>query len=620
MKLSKTKVLSIFLIVFFIGVIFVHVGLTEDMKNMIIGDIIDETNERKQESYFSVNPPKESWNVSFGGSSYDEGYAIQQTSDNGFIITGGTLSFGAGNWDVWLIKTDVNGNEECNTTYGKSGYDKGHSIQQTEEGGYIIGGHTTSYGKGSFDFWLIKTDANGNEEWNRTFGGGNEDRGYSVGQTIDGGYFISGSTASFGAGNLDSYLVKTDANGNEEWNSTFGGSLCDKCLSGQQTTDDGYILTGCTNSFDEDYTGVDVWLIKTDVNGNEEWNITFGGTGVENKFDIAYDVQQTLDGGYILAAETRTVYVSQMDVLLIKTNANGEEEWNRTYGEIYFDSSRSVQQTLDGGYIITGNKEILIGTELNPDLWLIKTDGEGYEEWNNLYGFEEGSGDWGYAVIQTDDGGCIVAGITMPDPYPMRRSQSTCSEKYEGTDLWLIKIGDDGNHTFHIGGLMENWNFISLPVNESINKTRITVYYAGANYSWNDAVSNGYMSDFLFGWNRNSQSYTFTNTLVPGYGYWVYAYNPCDLWVENITINTDNHITELKKNWNVMSVPVNENVSKNDILVNDETWNTAVSNGLISDYLFGWDRMAQSYTFSSTLEPGHAYWLYAYQECQLTKS
>jgi len=352
-------------------------------------------------SSIELNNGRNGWNHTFGGVSYDEGYSVQQTSDDGYIIAGATLSFGAGNWDIWLIKTGSNGNKEWNSTFGGINYDRGFSVQQTNDGGYIITGYTDSYGAGDSDVWLIKTDSSGNEEWNSTFGGSSGDWGYSVQQTNDGGYIITGYTDSYGAGNWDVWLIKTDSSGNEEWNRVFGGINYDRGFSVQQTNDGGYIIIGYTVSYDADDTGCDIWLIKTDSNGNKEWHQTFGGSGTPNKFDMGYSVQQTNDGGYIIIGDTEIYYVAKSNIWLIKTDSSGNEEWNRVFGGSASDRGRSVQQTSDGGYIITGWATSY--SVVDPDVWLIKTDSSGNEEWNYTYGFGENSGDWGYSVQQTND-------------------------------------------------------------------------------------------------------------------------------------------------------------------------------------------------------------------------
>jgi hypothetical protein len=175
---------------------------------------------------------------------------------------------------------------------GGTGSDGGNSVQQTTDNGYIIIGTTNSFGAGSFDIYLIKTDADGNILWTKTYGGTNNDYGNSVYQTTDGGYIMTGLTYSFGVMNSDVYLIKTDANGNLLWTKTYGGAGDDRANAVQQTPDGGYIVSGWTNSFGA--IGQDIYLIKTDSNGNPVWTKTLGGGGN----DVATSLQQSLDAGY----------------------------------------------------------------------------------------------------------------------------------------------------------------------------------------------------------------------------------------------------------------------------------------------------------------------------------
>jgi len=178
-----------------------------------------------------------------------------------------------------------------------------------------------------------------------------------------------------------------------------------------------------------------------------------------------------------------------------------------------------------------------------------------------------------------------------------------------------------GPQSIHITNMQNNWNFISLPFNQSVNKADVIVNNAGINYTWSDAVSNGYISDYIFGWNRVTQGYGFADTFEPGYGYWIYAYGISGLWAENISVTTDVFITSVKENWNIIGAPDLENIDKTDIIVKysgtDYSWSDAVSNGYISDFIFGWNRTTQGYEFSDTLENGFSYWMYAYFDCIL---
>ena len=371
------------------------------------------------------------WETNFGGEGDEEGFSVQQTTDGGYIIGGCTSSYGNGSYDVYLLKTDGSGNEQWSQTFGGIEDDRGWSIQQTTDGGYIITGVTNFWGaNGSSDVYLIKTDGNGNEQWSQTFGGTNSDAGNSVQQTIDGGYIISGRTRSYvngSNGDVDVYLIKTDGNGNELWFQTYGGTEGDYGASVQQTSDEGYIITGYTRSYGNG-NGYDVYLIKTDGGGNEQWSQTFGGI----EHDLGLSVQQTTDGGYIITGYTRSYGNGYDDVYLIKTDSYGNQQWSQTYGGVDNERGESVQQTTDGGYIITGYTQSYVnGIDNQRDVYLIKTDSSGNEQWSQTFGGTYS--DTGNSVQQTTDGGFIITGYTV--------SPGTSK------NLYLIKTNEWGNIT-----------------------------------------------------------------------------------------------------------------------------------------------------------------------------
>jgi len=206
--------------------------------------------------------------VTFGGNGPDLAVSLQETSDGGFILAGNTRSFGAGDYDVYLVKTDVSGNHIWSQTFGGSALDEAHSVQETLDGGFILAGISNSFGAGDYDGYLVKTDASGNEIWSQTFGGNNEDNINSVGETSDGSLILAGGTRSFGVapGYSNMYLVKTDASGNEIWSQTFGGSDDDHIESFEETSDGGFILVGRTYSYGAG--SGDMYLVKTDSQGN----------------------------------------------------------------------------------------------------------------------------------------------------------------------------------------------------------------------------------------------------------------------------------------------------------------------------------------------------------------
>jgi hypothetical protein len=355
---------------------------------------------------FSVNsiaqPPNILWTQTYGGSSWDEAYNGQLTTDGGYILVGGTHSFGAGNSDVYLVKTNASGDTLWTSTYGGVGSDYGLSVYQTLDGGYILTGATDSFGAGGDDVYVVKTDASGNATWTQTYGGSSGDYGWSVRQTLDGGYIIAAQTASFGAGMADFYLVKTDASGNISWARTYGGSSGDWPYCVQQTQDGGYIVTGETESFGAGNN--DIYLIKTDASGDTAWTRTFGGI----YYEIGWCVQQVQDGGYVIVGDTYSFGSGSYDLYLIKTNANGNASWTQTFGGGLSDYGYWVEQLPDGGYILTGiTGSFGAGAH---DGYIVRTDSYGNELWTQTVGGTETENT--FNVQQTPDGGYFVGGYT----------------------------------------------------------------------------------------------------------------------------------------------------------------------------------------------------------------
>ena len=175
-------------------------------------------------AYFGKVQAAKMWTQTHGGTDDEYGYSVVETDDGGYTIAGETFSFGAGSSDVWLIRINATGNAQWNQTYGGPSLDNGLSVVETSDGGYMVAGYTASFGAGGADVWLIKTNATGNAQWNQTYGGPNNDVGWSVVETSDGGYAIAGRTDSYGAGGRDFWLVKTNATGTAQWNQTYGGS------------------------------------------------------------------------------------------------------------------------------------------------------------------------------------------------------------------------------------------------------------------------------------------------------------------------------------------------------------------------------------------------------------
>ena len=343
------------------------------------------------------------WTNTYGGSDTDIGYDGQQTNDGGYIITGQTYSFGSLQGDVWLIKTDSLGDSLWSKTFDDNIVgNSGKSVQQTTDGGYIIAGN-----KGNFsnaNGWLIKTDSQGDTMWTKI----QEDGAFhSVQQTSDGGYIVTGThTAKL-------FLARVNSSGAFVWSKTYNLSPYGHCGYSVQQTADGYIIVGYAGIYHFTGQQSDLYLVKTDVMGNLVWEKTYGGSG-QGQDDWGKSVQQTTDGGYIITGYTKS-FGGYGQVWLLKTDNQGDTLWTKTFGGNKDDGGLSVQQTIDGGYIVSGFKEsetigqwIMLGSGQSGDLWVIKTDSVGDTLWTKTYGGT--GGDRGYFVQQTSDNGYVVGG------------------------------------------------------------------------------------------------------------------------------------------------------------------------------------------------------------------
>jgi len=288
------------------------------------------------------------WFKHYGGTNEDIAYSIQQTSDGGYIVAGDTSSFTYGNKDVAIYKLDSNGNKQWFKHYGGINDDGAQYIQQTSDDGYIVAGNTASYTYGDYDFAVYKLDSSGNKVWFKHYGGTDGDFGRSIQQTTDGSYIVAGEIYSDTFGGADFGIYKLDSSGNQVWFKHYGGTQNDLAYSIQQTTDGGYIVTGVTKSYT--YGNSDFAIYKLDSNGNKQWFRHYGGT----QNDLAYSIQQTSDGGYILAGVTESYTYGNKDFAIYRLNSSGNKAWFRHYGGPGIDHGWFIQQTTDGGYIVAG--------------------------------------------------------------------------------------------------------------------------------------------------------------------------------------------------------------------------------------------------------------------------
>ncbi len=341
--------------------------------------------------------------IAIGGPDDDQIRKLIQTTDGGFVGVGWTRSFGQGNYDVYVVKISATGQLQWTKTIGGPNEDFGRAIIQTTDGGYAITGHTTSFGQGGHDVYVIKLSATGNLQWTRTIGGPQWDEGYDLIQTPDGGYVVVGFTSSFGQGNYDVYVAKLDSVGNLQWTRTIGGTSIDWGYSIVQTTDGGYAITGVTASFGQG--SYDGYVVKLNANGVLQWTRTIGGTA----HDWCFSLVQTTDNGYALACRTTSFGQGSMDVYIVKLNSAGGIQWTKTVGGSGNEEAHSIIQSINGGFLIAGYTSSF--GQGGYDVYIIKLDALGNLQWTRTIGGN--NDDWGLSIVQASNGGAAIGGITQ---------------------------------------------------------------------------------------------------------------------------------------------------------------------------------------------------------------
>lgn len=361
------------------------------------------------------------WTASFGGSNEDHGYSVVESVDGGFIISGWTLSFGVSGYDFLMIRTDSEGNVEWIKTHGGKGYDDAYSILKCQDDRYIIAGVTDSYGSGDRDILVIEINGEGEVLMSKTYGSECWEGAYNIIDTPDGNFLITGFIDSTGMGDCNVYVVKIDNDGNLLWENVYGKGMNSTGRYSTPALDRGYLIAGTlsqTMGMQED-----ILIIKIDSSGNQEWVNSYGGADWENVREIL-----KISDGYLVVGSTRSYGNGDYDVLLMKIDENGNELWFKTYGGTGIDMGTSLEKTDDGGIIITG-KTRSFGLE-NYDLYIIKTDNKGEVQESFSAG---GCGiETGEEIKKLYGGGYIVTGDKNENVYLARLGvESGVDEKSE---------------------------------------------------------------------------------------------------------------------------------------------------------------------------------------------
>ncbi len=434
------------------------------------------------------------WAKNYGGSNGDGGRCLAKTQDGGYILVGSSessnvdLSGNNGNLDYWVVKVNSVGDIQWQKNYGGSGRDFAYAVQTTTDNGYIIAGYSESNNgdvsgnHGTWDYWIVKINSIGLIQWQKSFGGSGEDLATCIEPTMDGGFLIGGYSSSTNGdvsgnnGASDFWIIKIDPLGNIIWQKSIGGINDDFCYSIKPTFDGGYLVAGSSNSNNgnniQNHGLSDCLIFKLNSLGNVLWNKNYGGT----RDDVAWSIKETNDGGFIFlgGSNSNDFDVSgnfnnnQFDFWVVKTNSIGQIQWQRSLGGSNNEIGQSIEIDADGGYLMVGfsssNDGNISNNHGNYDGWLLKLNNSGTLLWQKSLG---GSNQDELECIKlADDGGIVGFGRSIS-------SNGDIPNNYGYDDYWLVKLFDP---------LCD----FSTTISPEINNTTL-----GANTTFHGYVSNG---------------------------------------------------------------------------------------------------------------------------------
>lgn len=443
------------------------------------------------------------WQKCLGGTGNEDARSIIQTYDSGYLVAGftnsndGDVSSNHGSNDYWVVKLNAAGTIEWQQSLGGTDDEYAMSIVQTFDSGCIVAGYSKSIdgnvtgNHGGYDYWLVKLDAGGAIEWQKSLGGTGYDIPLSIIQTCDSGYLVGGNSSSNDGdvtgshGGTDYWIVKLNATGNIEWQKTLGGTNLDEAYAIIQTYDSGYAVAGISHSNDGDLTGnhggLDYWVVKLSSSGIIEWQKSLGGSGD----DWAYSIIQTFDSGYVVSGYSNsndgdvTGNIGFYDYWIVKLNTSGTIQWQKSLGGTGYDRGYSTIQTSDTGYLVTGYSGSFDGDVSNPhgggDYWMAKLNSSGTIQWQESFGGTDT--DDPNSSIQTSDSGYIVAGYSSSNNLDV-------TGNHGGQDYWIVKLGVAtrienlfSSYALHVYPNPSKANF-SISANSEFNNAQLNIFNA----------------------------------------------------------------------------------------------------------------------------------------------